>query len=512
MASGKKSDLVSVVIDNGAHTLKYGVVGGGVPGCGSGSRPRKGRGKGWGEPVAGVNGVAKSRTGRRYVGGELAALQDVSGLLLRRGFEKGYVVNWELESEVWAQALGEQGLDVAPAECALVTSEKLFCPPSLQQASLEALFEGFGFASIAKKDPSVLAWHDHSQQIRTGMSGAERIGNGAERMGGGGGVEEEATRGRAHYIAQCGLVIDCGYSACTATPILQGFPVNFAAKRMDVGGRALTNYLKELVSFRQYNMDEEALLLDRVKARYCYVSPDFASELRSSKRAGPRTPMRRVFPISQVAGWESSSDEEEEGAVVVDDAEQSGHHSDAEEEEEEDKPVEVDLIHARTERKSPQKKAAASSPSAKRNRNDRDARTPQLMTMTTERICVPELLFHPSDIGISQGGLDELVIHSVAATNEYLHAPLYSNIFVYGGSSSFPGLAARLQSSLRTLVPDQFPLRIHFSQRPTFAPWYGAAALIQNDPEFLATQSVSREEYQERGWGHIYASRKFALG
>jgi hypothetical protein len=35
-------------------------------------------------------------------------------------------------------------------------------------------------------------------------------------------------------------------------------------KRLNIGGKLLTNYLKELVSYRQWNMMDEFLLMNKV--------------------------------------------------------------------------------------------------------------------------------------------------------------------------------------------------------------------------------------------------------
>lgn len=43
-------------------------------------------------------------------------------------------------------------------------------------------------------------------------------------------------------------------------------------KRVNIGGKVLTNYLKEIVSYRQWNMMDEFKLMDQVKEDLCYVS------------------------------------------------------------------------------------------------------------------------------------------------------------------------------------------------------------------------------------------------
>ncbi|KAI3666826.1 hypothetical protein L6452_41864 [Arctium lappa] len=46
--------------------------------------------------------------------------------------------------------------------------------------------------------------------------------------------------------------------------------MNYGVKRMDLGGKALTNYLKELLSYRSINVLDETFLMDDVKDKLCF--------------------------------------------------------------------------------------------------------------------------------------------------------------------------------------------------------------------------------------------------
>jgi actin-related protein 6 len=50
-----------------------------------------------------------------------------------------------------------------------------------------------------------------------------------------------------------------------------------------VGGKFLTNYLKEVISYRQYNMMDETHLINNVKESCCFVSQDFSADLEKIK-------------------------------------------------------------------------------------------------------------------------------------------------------------------------------------------------------------------------------------
>lgn len=52
---------------------------------------------------------------------------------------------------------------------------------------------------------------------------------------------------------------------------------------IDVGGKLLTNKLKELASFRQWNMMDETHIVNDIKEKCCYVSTDFRKDMEASQ-------------------------------------------------------------------------------------------------------------------------------------------------------------------------------------------------------------------------------------
>ena len=53
-----------------------------------------------------------------------------------------------------------------------------------------------------------------------------------------------------------------------------------------------------------------------------------------------------------------------------------------------------------------------------------------LLRMNNERFMVPEILFHPCDIGIQQMGIPEAVVLAIAACEESSHPWLYRYITI----------------------------------------------------------------------------------
>ena len=70
---------------------------------------------------------------------------------------------------------------------------------------------------------------------------------------------------------ECLLIIDTSYSDTTILPLYNGKLIQSAVRRLTVGGKLLTNYLKELSSLRHYNMMEETYLLNEIKEAVSYV-------------------------------------------------------------------------------------------------------------------------------------------------------------------------------------------------------------------------------------------------
>ena len=54
--------------------------------------------------------------------------------------------------------------------------------------------------------------------------------------------------------------------------------------RLEVGGKLLTNYLKEQISYRQLNLMDEFMVCQRMKEHSCYCSLDFKSDLMQKEK------------------------------------------------------------------------------------------------------------------------------------------------------------------------------------------------------------------------------------
>jgi actin-related protein 6 len=156
MAGGRKSKVVAparpqntLVLDNGAWTLKAGLVSGGsIP-----------------EPRVIQNCIARDRSKKIYVASELDKCRDFSEIQFRRPVEKGYLVNWEAQKEIWDQELfGDKAqFKCDPSETRLMLTEQPNALPVLQTNCDQIVFEEYGFSSYYRgigmlSSSSQLAW------------------------------------------------------------------------------------------------------------------------------------------------------------------------------------------------------------------------------------------------------------------------------------------------------------------------------------------------------------------
>ena len=209
---------------------------------------------------------------------------------------------------------------------------------------------------------------------------------------------------------ECLLLIDSGYSHSTVTPLYKGRPIQQAIRRLDVGGKFLTNYLKELVSIRHYNMSDETYLINEIKEAVCFVSQDFRHDMELTRTGLPADRKRvaadgRDIMIDYVLPDYSSHNK---GFV---------------------RPHDPSLA---AKIKKLGHKAGAGGP------------TEDFMTLGNERFLVPELLFNPSDVGMKQAGLPETVLQSLSGLPPGLWPAMLANTVVVGGNATIDGFMERL--------------------------------------------------------------------
>jgi len=264
------------------------------------------------------------------------------------------------------------------------------------------------------------------------------------------------------------LLIDSGYSHTTVTPILQGRPLHQAIRRLDVGGKLMTNYLTRMLSVRHFDMRNDPYIVNEMKETACYTSLDFKGDLEKTWK-GTRGERREDYLT---------------GAGIAKDYVLPDSHT---------------RFHGIVRDYEPASARARKAPTVS---------TEDILTLRNERFVVPELLFHPSDIGMRQPGLADLVMESLSVLPIGLWPGLLANIVVVGGNSLFQNFIQRLQTEILERVPDACIVRVARPADPIISTWLGAANFAKH--EHVAKLAVTKQEYEEHG--AAWVARKFAAG
>lgn len=381
------------------------------------------------------NCIARSRDKKVYIGSQLSKCRDPGEMVFKRPIEKGFIVDWAEEKAIWDNSFFEATapLKCDPHETNLILAEAPNCPTTLQVQCDQMVFEEFEFPSYYRcTGPSLNPYNDIPHLL--------------------GDTTEESKL--PQLPAECLLLIDSGYSHTTVTPLVHGRPVQHAVRRLDVGGKFLTNFLKEMISTQYYDLRDDTVTVNELKEGVCYVSQNFKHDLNHTWKQGPK--QRRLIDYSIVVDW------------VLPDYEKTLHG--------------YSMPH---DPKIPLK--------------NRDLPTGEsVLPMANERFQIPELLFNPRDAGLTEGGLPDVVMQSLEQLPKGLWQPMLGNIVLVGGSSKFEGMRERLEAEVQMGTPDNLRVRVAVHPDAEKATWLGGARMAQ-DQDLMKRLCVTREEYLENG-------------
>ena len=350
--------------------------------------------------------------------------KDLSGLFYLLPLQKGYLVNWDIQRQIWDYVFGDGVLDILPNEQDLMFTEPIFNFTSIQDTLDEIIFEEYKFKSLLRLPSPMLSALNYSQ---------------------------------AHPDVLCSLVVDSGHSFTHIVPFCRNKLIQEATLRIDVGGKLLTNHLKEIVSYRQLHVLDEMYVMNQVKEDACYVSQAFVKDMMVSKKKDAENSIMCEYVLPDFSNRRRGFIRE-------------------------------------TSTKSSLSQLATEE---------------QYLRLTNERIAIPEVLFHPSDIGIDQMGIPEAIYHAVSQTPVEMHPHLFSNIILTGGNVLFPGFSERVEYDVRTICPDEYTVRVFTPCDPVTYSWQGGWSLSQTKSSAWPDQvhSVTSTEYKE--YGHSVCHKYF---
>jgi actin-related protein 6 len=424
----------TIIIDNGAYTIKAGYV----P---TSSPPLKNEDE-WLSACSIIpNALAKTRANRVFIGNHLSThISDWNEVSFRRPVEKGYIVNWEAQKEIWEHSFFDEKTSrynkdlriTDPEETTLLLTEAPNALPSLQKNADEIIMEEWGFGgylryvgewSMAIFDlstndlrfspspyvfplfafPACVAIHLLTCYVTMYLGPALNAWNDIHTIFG---DQSAQTSDSTATPVECLLVVDSGYSHTTITPVYMGRPLQRAIRRLELGGKHLTNYIKEIVSMRQYNMVDETYIINDVKEAVCYVSSDFTNDMERTWKGNRGRGSTADIVVEYVLPDPASN---KKGFVRPHDP----------------------LLGAK-------KKKSLLSGSGTETASD------DFLVLGNERFTVPEILFSPGDIGMKQAGIPEAILQSLSVLPTGLHPVFLANILVVGGNALLPGFVERL--------------------------------------------------------------------
>uniref|UniRef100_A0A8W8MKS3 Actin-related protein 6 n=2 Tax=Magallana gigas TaxID=29159 RepID=A0A8W8MKS3_MAGGI len=396
--------MATVVLDNGAGAAKVGYA--------TDKEPRI---------VPNCVTKAKNVRTRIFIGDQIDDCKDLSGLYYLLPFQKGYLVNWDIERQVWDYIFGKDALKVDFNETNLIVTEPYFNFNSVQEAMNEIFFEEYAFKSVLKSNPSFLSQYKYTKETNA--------------------------------PPLCSVVLDTGYSFSHVVPYLKGKKIPEAVKRVNVGGKVLTNHLKEVISYRQLMVMDETYVINQVKEDVCYVSSQFMEDMDIAKKKGKENTIARDYVLPDYTHIKRG--------YVRPPEETTGKAKDGE----------------------------------------------QIIRMNNERFAIPELLFHPSDVGVQEMGVAEALVYAISTLPEEMQPHMYKNIVLTGGNCLLPGFSDRFYADVRSMAPEDFDIKVKTPNNPITYAWEGGCMLANT--EDYKKMAVTREQYEEHG--HTICSEKFDI-
>ncbi|AET39375.1 Arp6p Ecym_4312 [Eremothecium cymbalariae DBVPG len=231
---------VPIIIDNGSYEIKFG--------------PSSLK-----SPYRALNCLARDKYGRYHLSNQMKQIREVSNCHVRRPFELGQLVSWELEEHIWDYCLfnsDEFSWDLKDSkDVDLIVSETCMSIPEISKHMDQVVFEEYEFGSLMKCPVAQYIPFDNMADYK--VYGSDGL---------------PVVRKKDDYN-DFQLVVDSGFNCTWVIPVIKGVPYYKAVKKLDIGGRFLTGLLKETVSFRHYNLMDETILANNIKEQCCFMPP-----------------------------------------------------------------------------------------------------------------------------------------------------------------------------------------------------------------------------------------------
>jgi actin-related protein len=121
----------------------------------------------------------------------------------------------------------------------------------------------------------------------------------------------------------------------------------------------------------------------------------------------------------------------------------------------------------------------------------------QVITIGAERFRCPEVLFHPSMIGVEQAGIHDLTATSIGKCDIDIRKELYGNVVLSGGTTMYPGIDVRLNKELTAIAPAAIKVKVVAPPERKYSVWIGGSIL--SSLSTFQQMWITKEEYDDSG-------------
>ncbi|KAK6197448.1 centractin actin-related protein of the dynactin complex [Scheffersomyces amazonensis] len=388
-----------VVIDNGSGNLKAGFAGEDKPKTYASAivgRPKYPRiMTGSLLPEVNTDGGASGGKEDTFIG-NLA--QEYRGLLrLNYPISHGIVENWEDMELIWNHTY-QQELKINSQDHPLLITEAPLNPRKNRDKMSQILFESFSIPCIYISIQAVLSLYSSGRTT--------------------------------------GVVIDSGDGISHIVPVYEGFSLPTSIKRLDIGGRDITEQLgynlRRMIGVNLTSSSSEFEILRIIKENCCFISKD---------------------PIK---------DEKLYSSIAYSTARNSGSYNNNEN---------------LTVYKLPDGKS---------------------LPIGVEKFRSPEILFNPQLIGNESAGIHDLITLAIGKTDLDLRPILYQNLILSGGNTLLKNFGDRLLLELKNSQYHQqnkMKIKIYAPPERKYSTWIGGSILAGLST--FKKMWITHEEYQE---------------
>lgn len=479
----------NVVIDNGQYSIKFG----------STSQEN---------PYVVPNCIIRTQDKRIHLGETLSTAKSIADLALTSGglsnitfqrpIRSGQCYQWNLEHQIWDSAFVSSRVDSGNGDflnnANLLYIESPITLSKFQNMTDQILFEEYNIGGLVRSSgPALAPWLDAFDDDNTSASQVtikEITHNKIVKT-------EESKEGNSSY-KNFQLVIDSGFDCTWVVPVIYGIPYYRAIRKLPIAGKFLNGYLREVVSFRHYNISEEPILVNAIKYQTCYIATDFNETLN-------KLTMLKKYPSQLIDSDLSLS------YILPNNKTDFLGYSIADK----TKLSKTDLrnIQKTLEKKSYRDNGNESDfdDDINNSYDNNGSNSAQSLLLTDERFMIPELLFRPQLSGVHKAGLIQTIKSSLEAVPELLQPLLVNNIVCSGGTSNIKGFSERILKDLNSEVPVEAQTKIrdfsHITKDRSLLSWYAGKSFF--DKGGFGKVKMTRQEYYE--FGAEYSQEKFGF-